>query len=138
MNRYVKSFLHRGLMFGGFGPIICGIVFFIISLKVNDFSLNGKQALIAIMSTYILAFVHAGASIFNQIDEWPITKSLLYHLGSLYIAYLGCYVINSWIPFDPKGILVFTAIFFLIYFAVWSIVVISIKSASKKLNKNLK
>jgi hypothetical protein len=35
MNRYVKSFLHRGLIFGGFGPIICGIIFFIISAVMN-------------------------------------------------------------------------------------------------------
>ena len=92
-------------MFGGFGPIICGIIFYIISLNNNDFSVDGKQVLIAIMSTYILAFVHAGASVFNQIDEWPIAKSLLFHLGSLYVVYTVCYLLNSWIPFDFRIIL---------------------------------
>lgn len=138
MNRYVKNFLHRGLVFGGFGPVICGIIFFIISLNDSRFSLDGKQILIAILSTYILAFTHAGASVFNQIEEWPVAKSLLFHLGSLYIAYICCYIINSWIPFDFTGILIFTAIFLIIYFTVWTIVVIAIKSASKKLNKSLK
>lgn len=138
MNRYVKIFLHRGLVFGGFGPVICGIIFFIISLNDSRFSLDGKQILIAILSTYILAFTHAGASVFNQIEEWPVAKSLLFHLGSLYIAYICCYIINSWIPFDFTGILIFTAIFLIIYFTVWTIVVIAIKSASKKLNKSLK
>lgn len=138
MNKYVKSFFHRGLMFGGFGPIICGIIFYIISLNNNDFSVDGKQILIAVLSTYIIAFVHAGASVFNQIDEWPIAKSLLFHLGSLYVVYTGCYLFNSWIPFDFRTILVFTAIFLLIYFTVWTIVVISIKATSKKMNKSLK
>lgn len=138
MNRYVKSFFHRGLMFGGFGPIICGIIFYIISLNNNDFSLDGKQIMIAVLSTYILAFVHAGASVFNQIDEWPVAKSLLFHLGSLYVVYTVCYLLNSWIPFDFRTILVFTAIFLLIYFTVWTIVVISIKATSKKMNKSLK
>lgn len=138
MNRYVKSFFHRGLMFGGFGPIICGIIFYIVSLINNDFSVDGKQIMIAVLSTYILAFVHAGASVFNQIDEWPVAKSLLFHLGSLYVVYTVCYLLNSWIPFDFRTILVFTAIFLLIYFTVWTIVVISIKATSKKMNKSLK
>lgn len=138
MNKYIKSFIHRGLVFGGFGPIVCGIIFLIISLNDSNFSLDGKQILLAIVSTYILAFVHAGASIFNQIEEWPIAKSLFCHLGSLYVVYTASYIVNSWIPFDFRGILIFTAIFLLIYFAVWTIVFVSIKTASKKFNKMLK
>ena len=30
MNKYLKEFFHRGLIFGGFGPIILGIVFAIL------------------------------------------------------------------------------------------------------------
>ena len=32
MNKYLKEFLHRGLIFGGFGPLVAGIVFLIIGL----------------------------------------------------------------------------------------------------------
>ena len=59
MNKYVKSFLHRGLIFAGFGPIIMGIIYLILSYTVKDFSLDGKDAFMAILSTYLLAFVHA-------------------------------------------------------------------------------
>ena len=31
MNIYTKEFFHRGLMFGGFGPIIVGIIFYCVS-----------------------------------------------------------------------------------------------------------
>ena len=31
MNKYVREFLHRGMMFAGFGPIVFGIIILCIS-----------------------------------------------------------------------------------------------------------
>ena len=138
MNKYVKAFLHRGLIFGGFGPVILGIVFGILGATLEDFSLSGTEVLLGVASTYILAFVHAGASVFNQIESWPIAKSMLFHFLSLYVAYLVCYVANSWIPFEITVILIFTAIFVATYFLIWGIVVLAVKATEKKLNRNLK
>lgn len=138
MNRYLKNFLHRGLIFGGFGPIILGIIYAILEGTVEDFSLNGTQVLIAIVSVYILAFVQAGASIFNQIESFSIPKSLFCHLSLIYAAYVICYLVNNWIPFSPDVLLIFTAIFLAVYFAVWIIVYASLKTASKKLNAKLR
>ena len=134
MNIYLKRFLQRGIAFGGFGPIILGIVFFILSLTIEDFSLGGREVCLAIVSIYILAFVQAGASVFNQIEEWPIVKCTAVHFLTLYIVYVGCYLVNSWIPFDINVVFIFTAIFAAVYLAVWLTVVISIKATSKKLN----
>jgi len=138
MNKYFKEFLHRGMVFGGFGPIITGIVFYIISLSVEDFSMGGGQILLAIVSTYLLAFIHAGASVFNQIDHWPIAKSLAVHFATLYFIYIICYVLNSWIPFEPMVIVIFTAVFAIGYFVIWFIVYFSVKASAKRLNSNLK
>lgn len=138
MNRYIKSFLHRGLIFAGFGPIILGIVYAVLQKTVTDFSLNGVQILIAIVSIYLLAFVQAGASVFNQIESFSIPKSLFCHLSVLYLAYTSCYLVNSWIPFDPKFLLVFTAIFLIVYFSVWITVFVAVKITSRKLNAKLK
>ena len=137
MNKYVKTFLHRGLIFSGFGPVIAGIVFGILGAALEDFSLSGFETLLAILSTYVLAFVHAGASVFNQIEHWPIAKSMFFHFFSLYVVYLGCYVVNSWIPFDMTVILIFTGIFAITYFLIWGIVVLAVKSTEKRLNKRL-
>lgn len=137
MNSYLKNFLHRGLIFGGFGPIIAGIVFFILSFSVEGFSLTGIQVFCAIISTYILAFVQAGASVFNQIEHWPVAKSLLVHLSVLYVTYVSCYILNSWIPFEPAVVAIFTAIFLVTYFLIWGIVYFSVKSATKKMNAKL-
>ena len=138
MNRFIKEFFHRGLMFGGFGPIILGIVFLILEKTLDNFSLDAKQILLGIISTYIIAFVQAGASVFNQIEHWSLPKSLLCHFGMLYAVYVTSYIINSWIPFEWGVIGVFTAIFAVIYFAVWFTVYFIAKTTGKKLNSTLK
>lgn len=137
MNKHVKEFLHRGLIFSGFGPIVLGIIYFILSKTVENFALSGGEILLGIVSTYLLAFIQAGVTVFNQIEHWPITKSLLCHLITLYLAYSLCYVANTWIPFEPKVLLIFTVIFIVIYFVVWGIVYFSIKATSKNLNEKL-
>ena len=137
MNRYLKEFLHRGLMFGGFGPIILGIIYMVLSNTLTDFSLDGEQICLGIVSIYLLAFLQAGASIFNQIDSWPLPKSLLCHFSVLYLAYIFCYIINTWIPFEATVLLIFTLIFVVIYFAVWSIVYFSVRATSKRFNQKL-
>jgi hypothetical protein len=138
MKQYVLKFLHRGLMFGGFGPIILGIIYYMLSLTITDFSLSGDEIAIAIGSIYLLAFIHAGASVFNQIEEWPIAKSLLIHFATLYIAYVGCYLLNSWIPFDVKVILIFTAIFAVSYLVIWLSVFFAVRGTSRRLNEKVK
>lgn len=138
MNKYVKKFFHRGLVFAGFGPIILGIIYFVLSKTVDGFTLGGVEVMTGIVSTYLLAFVHAGASVFNQVEHWGISKSLLCHLSTLYVAYSLCYVVNTWIPFEPKVLLLFTVIFMIIYFAVWCTVYFIIKTTSKNFNAKLK
>lgn len=125
------------MLFGGFGPIIIGIIYIILQATLNDFSLNGTEVCLAIVSTYLLAFVQAGASVFNQIEEWPLAKSLFCHFSLLYLAYVLCYLGNTWIPFNPLVILIFTAIFVVGYFLIWSTVYTIIKITSKRLNRQL-
>lgn len=125
-------------MFGGFGPIIAGIVFFILELTLEDFSLGGAEVLMAIVSTYLLAFLQAGASVFNQIEEWSVAKSVLCHFATVYVAYSLCYVLNSWIPFEPMVLVIFTAIFVLAYAVIWLTVYLCVRATSKKLNERLK
>lgn len=137
MNRYLKEFLKRGMAFGGFGPIIAGIVYLILSFCIDGFTLGGVDVFVAIVSTYLLAFVQAGASVFNQIEGWSVAKSLLCHLGSIYLAYVGCYLINSWIPFEPMVVAIFTAVFVVTYFIIWVAVYLSIKAVSKRLNSRI-
>lgn len=136
-KNYIKRFMLRGLMFGGFGPVICAIVFLILSFTIEGFSLTGTQVFLAIISTYLLAFIQAGASIFNQIEEWSLIKSLSIHLITLYCAYVLCYLVNSWIPFDPMIILIFSIIFIFTYLIIYFSVLLAIKASAKRMNQKL-
>lgn len=139
MNKsYFKEFLHRGLIFGGFGPIVAGIVYFAISLNIKDFSVSGAEILTATVSIYLLAFVHAGSSVFHQIEEWSAAKAMLCQLGLLYAAYTLCYLINSWIKPDPTVILIYTLIFVAVYIVIWGSIYLTVKMKSKKMNRVLK
>ena len=138
MNKYMKKFLQRGIAFGGLGPIVLGIVFAILGATVEDFHIEGWQILLAIVSTYFIAFIQAGASVFNQIEHWSIGRSLGLHFLTLYLAYTICYLINSWIPFEPMVLLIFTAIFAVSYIVIWAIVFFSVKASEGRFNRRLK
>ncbi len=137
MNKYVKEFLHRGLMFSGFGPIVAGIIYCVLSYTVKDFSLGGFDVFIAIISTYLLAFIHAGSSVFHQIEHWSVLKALFCQLGALYLIYLVCYLINSWLPFETSVVAIFTVVFVVGYLAIWGIVYLCVKNTSKKMSEKL-
>lgn len=137
MNKYVKEFLHRGLLFAGFGPVIVGFIHLILEHTINDFTLSGTEVFTTVISTYLLGFIHAGTSVFNQIEHWSVMKSLFCQLGALYVAYVVCYLVNSWIPFDLNVLIIFTGVFVAAYLVIWTVVYASVKSMSKKMSKNL-
>ena len=134
MKKYVKEFFHIGAMFAGFGPIIYAIIALTTPNAVSD----GKTVFIAIVSTYLLAFIQAGSSVFNRIEGWSLPKGLFFHLTTLYVVYITCYLVNSWLPFDASVIVKFTISFAALYFIIWGIVYALVKHESKKLNKKLK
>ena len=138
MNKHFKEFLVRGLIFGGFGPIVLAIVYFVISKIEKGITFSGKEILLGTISVYLLAFIHAGASVFNQIEEWGINKSIACHFGALYFVYSVCYLINGWIPFDLRVFLIFTAIFAAVYFVIWTIVYLCVRKSSHSINEKLK
>ncbi len=138
MNRYVKEFLRRGLIFAGFGPIVFGIVIMCISYFENVPEHPALKIFIGIVTTYILAFVQAGVTVFNQIEHWSVPKSLLCHFGALYVTFSLCYIFNSWIPFEAEVLGVFTVIFAVVFFVIWGIVYLCVRNTSKKINEKLR
>ena len=137
MNKYVREFLHRGLMFGGFGPIVFGIIILCISYFDRVAELSALPIFGGIVTTYIIAFAQAGATVFNQIEHWSVPKSVFCHFGLLYIVYSLAYVANSWIPFKVEVLGVFTVIFVVGFFLIWGIVYLAVRSTGKKFNEKL-
>lgn len=134
--KYFKEFLKRGMAFGGFGPIVAAIVLLIVSAYA-EVELDAKGFATAVISTYLLAFVQAGASVFNQIEEWGIAKSVAAHFASLYVVYVACYLVNDWIPFEWAVIGIFTAVFVVSYAVIWLTVCLIVRATAKKLNNRL-
>jgi len=137
MNEYVKEFFKRGLIFSGFGPIVAGIVYLCVEASGVDLHLTAATVFLAILTTYIIAFIQAGSSVFNQIDTWPKAKSLFFQMTSIYIVYMGGYLINNWIPFKIEVIIIFTSVYVSVFLAIWLTVYLITKSMSKKLNDKL-
>ena len=134
----IRDFFHRGFLFGGFGPIILSIIYLVLQRTIEDFSLNGAEVCLGIVSVYLLAFIHAGSGVFHQIESWSPAKSCLCQLALLYAAYVLCYVLNDWLPFEPLAIAVFTAIFVVGYGVICLTVYLSIKAYAKRLNRSLR
>ena len=137
MNAYIKTFLHRGLIFGGFGPIVTSAVFCILEYTLPDFSIGGGEIFLAMLSTYLLAFLQAGSSVFHLIEHWSPARACFIQLSLLYATYMGCYLINRWIPFDVLVIAGFTLFFVLGYFSICLTVWLVVRTLQKKINKQI-
>lgn len=137
MNKYVKEFFKRGLMFGGFGPIVVGFVMMLIGFSGQTIELEGYQWFIAIVSSYLLAFVQAGITVVEQIDEWPTIKSLLIHLATIYGIYLVTYLVNNWIPFNWLVIVIFSGAVIVGFLLIWGITAYIVNKTTKRLNQSL-
>ena len=138
MNKYVKEYLHRGLIFSGLGPIVLGIIYIILHASGVTIELGAWDVFKAILSTYVMAFVHAGSSVFPTIERWSKVKAMFFQGISIYTVYLVGYLINSWIPFSLLAIGLYTACFLLAFAAIWLVVYLTAKKAANKMNEKLK
>ena len=138
MKKLTKEFLFRGLMCGGFGPLVYAIIMFILYFcKVNT-NVDGLILFKGVISTYLMAFVIAGASILWQIDKLGLAIAIPTHGGLLYICYFLTYINNGWLESNLKVIGVFTLVFVLGYMLVWLIIYLVEKNLAKRLNKSLR
>lgn len=133
---YAKQFLLIGACFAGLGPIVGGMVIWQV-LSPARLTLTGGQIFIAIVSTYILAFIQAGSSVFHRIEHWSPLKAALVQLVCIYTVYTATYLVNSWMPLKWNVVAIYTAIFVFAYAVIWVTVNLITKSVTKKLNKQI-
>ena len=135
--RNIKEFCHRGLISMGFGPIVYGLVMFILCLCGVDTLSSGLVIFKGIISTTIMAFLIAGVSIIWTKENVHLGLKIGLHCLFLYISYLVVYLLNDWIAKDFNAIGVFTLVFVLGYAFVWLIIYIAEKQKAKKLNSQI-
>lgn len=138
MRKFIVEFLRRGMIACGFGPIILAIVYLILQQTADVHTLTVNEACIGIFSLTALAFIVGGMNVIYQIERLPLMVAILIHGGVLYISYLGTYLLNGWLTWGVTPILVFSGIFVVGYFAIWTIIYSNIKKNTDEINEMLK
>ena len=138
MKKFVLEFLRRGFIAAGIGPIVLVIVYLILKQSAAIDTLTVNQVCIGIFSLSTLAFIAGGMNAIYQVERMPLMTAILIHGFTLYIGYLGTYLLNDWLAFGVIPIIVFTAIFVVGYIVIWAIIYSIIRRNTAKLNEMLK
>ena len=138
MKKFVLDFVSRGLIATGLGPIVLAIVYLILKQSAAIDTLTVNQVCIGIFSLSALAFIAGGMNAIYQVERMPLMTAILIHGGTLYIGYLGTYLLNDWLDLGVIPIIVFTAIFVVGYIVIWAIIYSIIRRNTAKLNEMLK
>ena len=138
MKKFVLEFVRRGFIAAGIGPIVLAIVYLISKQSAAIDTLTVNQVCIGIFSLSALAFIAGGVNAIYQVERMPLMTAILIHGGTLYIGYLGTYLLNDWLDFGVIPIIVFTAIFVVGYIVIWAIIYSIIRRNTAKLNEMLK
>lgn len=135
MKKFWKEFFKRGLLFAWGGPAVMCVVWSCIDKFQGVDMIEVKSAVLAIISTTLIAFVAAGITAIHQMEQLPVVISAITHMIVLYVAYLAMYLINGWMPTKVIGI--FTVIFFATFLAIWAIVYVCVRKSVKKMNEKI-
>ena len=138
MKKFVLEFVRRGFIATGLGPIVLAIVYLILKQSAAIDTLTVNQVCIGIFSLSALAFIAGGMNAIYQVERMPLMTAILIHGGTLYIGYLGTYLLNDWLDFGVIPIIVFTAIFGVGYIVIWAIIYSIIRRNTARLNEILK
>ena len=134
MKKFVSEFMRRGMVAGGFGPIILAIVY--LSLYHNGVieTLTVEEVCKGIFSVTALAFLAGGMNAVYQVERLPLMPAILIHGVSLYIGYLVMYRFNNWLEGGTASIMFFTVIFVVGYVVIWVIIYFVTKRNTDKVN----
>lgn len=137
MKQFIKTFIHRGALFCGLGPVIAAVVYIFLSA-------NGTVTTIAV-STYIrevftatlMAFIAAGISAIYSVEKLALPLAGLIQGAVLLLDYLSIYLLNGWLKPSLTTIVIFISIFVAVFGAIWMIVYLCIQKQIKRLNENI-
>ena len=138
MKQIITEFLRKGVIAGGFGPIVLGVLYSILQQQDAIQTLTVHQVCLGIASLYALAFIVGGMNVIYQIEQLPLMVAILIHGCTLYVSYLVTYLLNGWLEWGTTPVLVFTAIFVVGYLVIWAIIYWVNKRHTNKVNEMLK
>ena len=138
MKKHILEFLRRGFVACGFGPIVLAVFYLILQHQADVQTLTVHQVCLGIFSLSALAFIAGGMNFIYQFEQLPLMVAILIHGSILYISYLATYLLNDWLEWGARPILVFSGIFVLGYIGIWAVIYTSIKRNTAQVNELLK
>lgn len=138
MKRTVLDFFCRGMIACGFGPLVLAVVYLILQHECGVQTLTVSEVCLGILSLSALAFIAGGMNVIYQIERLPLMAAISIHGSVLYVSYLVTYLINGWLEWGVTPILVFSAIFVIIYLAIWAVIYSVTKKRTAMLNESLR
>lgn len=135
MKKFWKEFLKRGLLFAWGGPAVMCVIWSCIDKFQGVDMIETKGAVLAVVSTMLIAFVAAGITAIHQMEQLPVVIGAIIHMAVLYVAYLAMYLINGWMPTKVIGI--FTIVFIITFLIIWVIVYACVRKSVKKMNEKV-
>ena len=138
MKKITAEFCRKGLVAGGFGPLVLVALYGILDSQGLLQTLTPGQVCLGIVSLWGLAFVAGGMNVVYQIERLPLAVAILIHGSVLYGSYLVTYLINGWLEQGPVPILVFSGIFLFGYLSIWAVIYSVTIRRTRRLNRLLK
>lgn len=137
MKKYVKEFLHRGLLCCAGGPLVLAVIYAILGKLDTMASIPLSEAATAIFSITLMAFIAAGITCVYTVEQLPLPMAIATHAVVLYLDYLLMYLLNDWLPRNGHAIGIFSAVFFGGFALVWIFIYFFTKNQTTKLNQKL-
>ncbi len=137
ISKYYKQFMLRGLIAMGFGPIVLCIIYLILGLTGTAESVSVYDIALGVITITALAFMAGGITTVYQIEEISLPKAIGAHAVILYICYAVVYFTNGWLADGVIPFVAFTAIFFVGFAVIWTIIYFITKRGTDRVNKNI-
>ena len=137
MKRFWKNFLLRGLLVGGFGPLVLAVIYGSLYFWGRVTTIALGEVCLAIVTIYLLAFVAGGITVVYQEEKLPLPLAVLFHGCVLYVSYLVVYLANGWLAKGMIPILVFSLIFVGGYLVIWAFIYVYTKRSTRKITEKL-
>ena len=138
MKKIALEFIRRGLVACGFGPLVLAALYLILQHQGVVKTLTVDEVATGIFSITALAFIAGGMNVIYQMERLPLMAAILIHGVVLYASYLITYLVNNWLSWGIKPIVVFTGIFVFGYLVVWAVIYTGTRSNTQKVNQLLK
>ena len=138
MKQIITEFLRKGVIAGGFGPIVLGVLYLILQQQDAIQTLTVHQVCLGVASLYALAFIVGGMNVIYQIEQLPLMVAIFIHGSVLYVSHLITYLVNDWLDWGTAPVLVFTCVFVIGYLLIWAIIYSIIKRNTDRINEVLK